>query len=1059
MRHHHRSFMHSVLRFSVRMAAVVFACLAAEPAAAQLTDEDIEALRKRGEAEGWTFTVGHNGATRWSLDQLCGLVKPSDWREGARFDPCTPRGVLPDAFNWCDLGGCTPIKSQGGCGSCWAFAAIGAFESVILIQEGLVVDLSEQWLVSCTDAGSCDGGWVGQACDYHKCTGPADPCGDSGAVLEADFPYTASDDPCDCPYHHPYCLNWWSYIGGGDPTVDQIKQAIYSFGPVAVGVYSNDAFHAYNGGIFNACEDKDTNHVVVLVGWDDNQGTAGVWILRNSWGTDWGEDGYMRIEYECSRVGRYGLFMGGYVGNQNPTIESLSSSPEPVYEGELLTLTAHGVDDVDGDVVLVEFYLDADGDCDLDVGDVLLGDDPDGADGWEVEVDSGVLPGGEIQLMAQACDDGLAWSWPVCTGVEVIPCTGSNPTETEITAADAGEDDQFGWSVAIDGDLAIVGTHWDDDAGGDSGSAYVFDMTTGEPRHKLTAGDAAAGDLFGTSVAINDGLAIVGADGKEAAYVFDAATGQQLHKLTAADGAPGDEFGIAVAISGEIVIVGADHDEHAGAMSGSVYVFDATTGQQLHKLIADDAEEGDRFGCAASVDGNLAIIGARMDDDASPGDPDCDSGSAYVFDVTTGQQLRKLVADDSAPGDEFAVSVSIEGGIAIVGAFYDDDAGADSGALYVFDAQTGQQLHKLTAEDGAAGDYLGWAASISGDLAVAGAPGDDDTGPLTGSAYVFDLTTGQQLRKLTAADAELLDSLGRSVSISGATCLAGAPFDDDAGDDAGSVYVFDWTIIDCNDNGVADTCDLHFGTSEDCNGNNIPDDCDIDSGLSEDCNDNGIPDECDIASLFEEASPELSPFGWGFPQVYSVMNPPEAFSEVTLFFTAYADLNGSAAYAAVDLNGHPVGQVFRYGAWDCPNEPDVDQIIIPAPVFNVFVPGEQDAVITMTASDVVDPLACADPTYITVEISYTGGGPNDCNENGVPDECDIADGTSQDANGNGIPDECECPADFDGDGDVDTADLLILLGAWGTPDGDVDGDGDTDTADLLALLAAWGNCP
>jgi len=84
---------------------------------------------------------------------------------------------------------------------------------------------------------------------------------------------------------------------------------------------------------------------------------------------------------------------------------------------------------------------------------------------------------------------------------------------------------------------------------------------------------------------------------------------------------------------------------------------------------------------------------------------------------------------------------------------------------------------------------------------------------------------------------------------------------------------------------------------------------------------------------------------------------------------------------------------------------------------------------------------------------------DDCNENGVPDGCDIYNGTSQDANGNGIPDECECPADFDGDGDVDTADLLFLLGAWGTPDGDVDGDGDTDTSDLLALLAAWGDCP
>ncbi|MDY7109937.1 MAG: polymorphic toxin-type HINT domain-containing protein [Planctomycetota bacterium] len=93
------------------------------------------------------------------------------------------------------------------------------------------------------------------------------------------------------------------------------------------------------------------------------------------------------------------------------------------------------------------------------------------------------------------------------------------------------------------------------------------------------------------------------------------------------------------------------------------------------------------------------------------------------------------------------------------------------------------------------------------------------------------------------------------------------------------------------------------------------------------------------------------------------------------------------------------------------------------------------------------------------ECDIADGTSQDCQPNGIPDECDIANGTSQDNDGNGVPDECECPADFDGDGDVDTADLLFLLGAWSTPDGDVDGDGDTDTADLLALLGAWGECP
>jgi C1A family cysteine protease len=112
--------------------------------------------------------------------------------------------------------------------------------------------------------------------------------------------------------------------------VDQIKQAIFSHGPVSACVYVNSAFQAYTGGIFNACEDEWINHVVLLVGWDDTQGTNGVWILRNSWGYSWGEEGYMRIEYDCSRIG-YATCYVEYVtpadcnGNGIPDYEDIAS--------------------------------------------------------------------------------------------------------------------------------------------------------------------------------------------------------------------------------------------------------------------------------------------------------------------------------------------------------------------------------------------------------------------------------------------------------------------------------------------------------------------------------------------------------------------------------------------------------------------------------------------------------------------------------------------------------------------------------------------------------------
>jgi len=274
-----------------------------------LSSEDIAALQEQGKAEEWTFTVCENDATIYSLDQLCGLVEPDEWWVGARFDPCQPTSFLPDYFDWRDEGGCTPVKNQGSCGSCWAFSTVGVLECNIKIRDGDTVDLSEQWLVSCNQEGwGCGGGWYAHS--YHEWK--TDPCGDTGAVFESDFPYVASNAPCNCPYPHAYLIDDWAHIGDSQsiPPIDSIKQAIMTYGPVSVSVAADEAFHAYSGGIFNQHNGGVTNHAVVLVGWDDNQGTDGVWFLRNSWGTGWGEDGgYMRIEYGCSSVG----YAAGYI--------------------------------------------------------------------------------------------------------------------------------------------------------------------------------------------------------------------------------------------------------------------------------------------------------------------------------------------------------------------------------------------------------------------------------------------------------------------------------------------------------------------------------------------------------------------------------------------------------------------------------------------------------------------------------------------------------------------------------------------------------------------------
>ena len=275
-------------------------------ASAQLSDSDLEALRARGKAEGWTFTIRESEATHRPLSELCGeLDTPSPVAgEESEFEP-PAYGLrdLPSSWDWRAHNGCTPIRNQGGCGSCWAFSAVGAVESSVLINDGISTNLSEQWLVSCTQAGSCSGGWHNAALCVMRGRGNCvDSCGDQGAVLESAFPYVGWDRPCGCPYAHPYWIDGYALVGDRWD-IDAIKQAIYERGPVSTTVAVDGPFQGYGGGVFNACAGTTINHAVVLVGWDDNMGSDGVWILRNSWGSGWGDGGYMYIEYGCNKVG------------------------------------------------------------------------------------------------------------------------------------------------------------------------------------------------------------------------------------------------------------------------------------------------------------------------------------------------------------------------------------------------------------------------------------------------------------------------------------------------------------------------------------------------------------------------------------------------------------------------------------------------------------------------------------------------------------------------------------------------------------------------------------
>ncbi len=265
----------------------------------------------------------------------------------------------------------------------------------------------------------------------------------------------------------------------------------------------------------------------------------------------------------------------------------------------------------------------------------------------------------------------------------------------------------------------------------------------------LDAPDGATGDLFGASVVISldGGTALVGAPWHDnagmnsgAAYVF-VLNGPLWHyqaELVALDGGLKDVFGwtVAVSESGDIAIVGAFLDDDAGKQSGSAYVFrrKGATWTEEVKLVASDAVPIQEFGSAVAIsaDGLTALVGARYDNDACPGDPDCQSGSAYVYtwDGSAWVEEHKLTALDAAPGDHLggAVALSIHGDVAIVGA---NEAGSGPGSAYVFvrEGKTWSQEAKLTASDGVLGNGFGGTVGLSGDgsTALVGATGASPT--------------------------------------------------------------------------------------------------------------------------------------------------------------------------------------------------------------------------------------------------------------------------------------------------------------------------------------------
>lgn len=358
----------------------------------------------------------------------------------------------------------------------------------------------------------------------------------------------------------------------------------------------------------------------------------------------------------------------------------------------------------------------------------------------------------------------------------------AQPTQVKIFSNDGEDDEEFGHSVSISGNYAIIGAFRDDDNGNESGSAYIFKRTGSNwsQMTKLLPTDGSSGDEFGYSVAIDGDYAIIGAHEKGAAYIFKRNINNwvQQSKLVPIDGVY--SFGYSVAIRGEFAIVGAKERD-------SAYIFKRVGNNwvQQAKLEPDNGECF--FGYSVAIDGDYIIVGAPEDDEN--GD---ESGSAYIFQKINNTWIEqlKLFPDDAAVNDEFGISVDIKGDYVIIGAHKDN---SQSGSAYIFKRCLNSWIQqvKLYSNDSASGDYFGNSVSISNKYVIIGAV-EDSNGNSIGSAYLFQKNGNNwfQKTKLLPASNDNGSDFGKSVFIDNENAIIGAPyFQNNSGDWTGLSYI------------------------------------------------------------------------------------------------------------------------------------------------------------------------------------------------------------------------------------------------------------------------------
>jgi hypothetical protein len=335
--------------------------------------------------------------------------------------------------------------------------------------------------------------------------------------------------------------------------------------------------------------------------------------------------------------------------------------------------------------------------------------------------------------------------------------------KVKLIASDADASDQFGMAVDIDGDIALVGARFEDSNGQNAGAAYVFYRSQDGTNNwtevkKILASDGDQDDDFGHSVGVHGNYIIIGAPGEDdgvfsagAAYIYYRHSGGndqwgEVKKITANDAATKDNFGAAVGITDGFVIVGAFGEDSMADDAGAAYIYDQNEGStnnwgQVAKILADDSSDYSEFGYSVAIDGEYAAVGSHADDVTGS-----NIGSVYMFRKDRGGdknwgKTMKLLAGGGSDGDEFGISVSLDGDFLIVGAYQDDSMANDGGAIYVYyhmpEVQDyWWQMKKIVQGDSDRSDLFGFSTGVSDDKIIIGAFFDDGSAQDAGAAYL-----------------------------------------------------------------------------------------------------------------------------------------------------------------------------------------------------------------------------------------------------------------------------------------------------------------------------------